>query len=141
MAVTCRRDLSDRLDGSDFVIASMMLTSTVEGLSARSTVSALNQPFESTCRYVTLKPSRSNARQGRRTDLCSTVDVTTSAPRLALGPRMTPNNARLLASVAPLVKTSSLASAPIADATCSRAASTAWAASMPKPHCTLDALP
>ena len=57
------------------------------------------------------------------------------------GPATTPLIARLFASVAPEVKTTSRGSAPISAATCARARSTASAASQPNRCEPLAALP
>ena len=75
------------------------------------------------------------------TALCSVTTVMMWSPFSPVHLAPTPLIARLLDSVAPLVKTISCAVAPISAAICSRAASTASSASQPNEWLRLAALP
>ncbi len=86
------------------------------------------------------QPSRSSRRQTSSTALCSVWLVTRCRPLRARA-RMTPNKARLLASVAPEVQTIAPGSMSSRAATCVRAVSTARAAARPKTWVLEEGLP
>ncbi len=88
------------------------------------------RPNSSQGTIVISQPCRASRLIGSRTALCSEAAVTRWLPR-RVAARASPLIARLFDSVAPEVKTISRASAPMARATCSRARSTASAASQP----------
>ena len=75
-----------------------------------------------------------------RIALCSIGDVMMWLP-FSLYISATPSSARLLLSVAPLVKMISLSVAPMSSATCARAFSTAASAVQPNSWLRLAALP
>ena len=133
-------DLGHGLIVPTSLLAAMTETRTVRSVSAASMASADTIPHASGATTVRSQPSRASRLSGSSTALCSVAAVTRWFPfRLRAG--STPLIARLLASVAPEVKTISLGSAPIKAATCSRARSTASAASQPNRCETLAALP
>jgi hypothetical protein len=88
------------------------------------------RPPPSTPTIVTRPP---RARAVSRTDACSIAVVT-------IAPGRTPRSARLFASVAPLVNTTSAGAAPISAATSARACSTSARARAPS-RWALDGLP
>ena len=115
----------------------MSETSTVSGRSAARSCSGVTRPSSAGVRNVTAKPSRSSCRHGSSTALCSVREVITCGAatppaRAARAPRALPRIARLSASVAPEVKMTSGARAPISAATWARAASTRARAARPK---------
>ena len=112
------------------LLASITDTSTVSGASTASSEAGVTRPSARTGRYDTRSPCRSSLAQGSRTARCSVSTVTTWFPR-SLDASATPFRARLFDSVAPLVKTSSRAGAPISLATDARAAATASRACQP----------
>ena len=99
------------------LFAAMTLTSTVSARIAASTAAGSTSPPASTPSLVTsIAPSASSAAQTSSTAVCSVAIVTTWRPR-GWSARTAPAIARLLDSVAPLVKTMSRGRAPISDAT------------------------
>src|SRR5438093_289196 len=115
--------------------ASPTLASAVPGAHAATTSSAATRPSPSTGTTVSRTPSAASARAVSSTEACSIAVVTRPA-----GARTTPRNARLFASVAPLVNTISAGPAPMSAATSARAASTAPRARAPS-RCALDGFP
>ena len=119
--------------------AAITLTSSVGACaSAASSVSSASSPSAPTGRTTTSKPSARSARALSSTQGCSVATVTIrrrdASPSERSAWRARPLIARLLASVAPEVKTISRGSAPSRAATCPRASSTASAARRP-PAC------
>ena len=112
------------------LLASMTETRIVSSRMASATCSSRMQPGPRVGRLarpaasVTSKPWRRSRSSGSSTEGCSVATLTMWLP-LRTSFSATPRMARLLLSVAPLVKTISLAAAPIAAAIVSRAASTA----------------
>ena len=114
--------------------------STVSSRSAAATDAGSIRPSPSGSSQVTCQPSRSRRRAASSTALCSMRVVTRWRPRSAKY-RAAPMTARLSASVAPDVKTSSSGRAPSSVASSARAASTAAAARRPGSCISEAALP
>ena len=112
------------------LLTSITETSTVSGRSAALSTSRSSRPSACTSSTLTSKPSRSSSRIVSSTALCSVFSVIRCRPR-DWWKRAAPLIARLLDSVAPEVQTISRGSAPISEATCSRAISTASSAAQP----------
>ena len=92
------------------LLAAMTLTRIVPGVIASRSASRSTSPSASTPRTVTRRPSRSSRRQVSSTARCSVATVMTWSP-LSRRAATAPFSARLLASVAPLVKTISFGDA------------------------------
>ena len=110
------------MTGISCIVPISLLTAMIDATKTLSSniplrASKSTKPSWSTGIISTVRPSRSsNARAAAKTHLCS-MALTNIRRRLAGARRARPNNARLLASVAPDVKTISSASAPINSAT------------------------
>ncbi len=122
------------------LFAAMTLTRMVRGVIAARSASRSTRPPVSTPSTVTSSPCCRNCRQTSRTDLCSVATVTIWSPR-DRSASTAPLSARLLDSVAPLVKVISPAVALMSAATCARARSVASRASQPNACCLLWGLP
>ena len=122
------------------LLAVMIETRMVSGRIAASSSARSTSPSVPTGSQVTSQPLRSRCLQVSMTALCSVTTVMMWLP-LSRRNSAAPLIARLLASVAPLVKVISLASAPITAATCLRALSTASSAAQPNAWVRLAALP
>src|SRR5437867_4445655 len=114
------------------LFASMTEIRIVLSVSACRIASTSTRPSGRTGTYVTSKPCRSRRLQTSRLARCSMAVVTMWLP-FSRYISATPLIARLIDSVPPEVKITSLGSrAPMSFASCSRARSTAFSASQPK---------
>ena len=99
------------------------------------------EPLPSTGNTVASKPSRVSAAIGSSTARCSVAIVITWRLPRARAARATPRMARLSASVAPLVNTTSFGEQPTLAATAARPRSVASRAATPKRCPREDAFP
>ena len=116
-------------------------TSKVSGRNAAATDSGVTNPPGVTGKQVTSKPSRSKTCMGSSTALCSIPVVMTCRLPDSRPNSRSPKIARLLLSVAPLVKITSSRLAATTAATCSRAFCTACLALTPYTWVRLPSLP
>ena len=121
-----RDDLGDRLQRADLVVAPLQVH---ERRVARADggEDVVGRRRGRAGRSPTDGDRRANAAEASRTAECSTAGTTTCPPARSAAP----HTAAAMASVAPLVNTTSRGRAPSRAATCSRASSTATRAAWP----------